>query len=329
MKKQYSFADLEMNSVRKPTRVSEKLDKINALVDWGKASKIVSKADKTGKKGGRPHKSLLTKTKMLFLQNLYGLSDPELEDQVGDRLSFREFCGIGADEGAPDFTTIWRFKERLIGEGVLEGLFALVLDELREKGVELKGGTIVDATIIESANRPLSKERREEKRESRQVDTDARSTKKRGKWHFGHKGHIGVDAESKLIKKASFTDAAAHDSTEIDFLTAGEDKAVFGDKAYASMDRKRELRRRGIYCGILDKAAKNRPLRGSQKKRNKRKSRIRNRVEHPFAYIKNRLGHKAAVARNGERNGFRFFFCCLLYNIFRGSCLLSRKPVES
>lgn len=124
---------------------------------------------------------------MLFVQYLYNLSDPELEDQLYDRLSFQPFVGLDFSQHIPDFTTLWRFKERLVELGLMDELFALILDSLEEKGLLLKKGTAVDATIVESANRPLSKEKRAslEKNPSPQVDTDAHSTVKRGKKYFG------------------------------------------------------------------------------------------------------------------------------------------------
>ena len=321
-----SFADVELEGSRKKSRVSAKLDRIDGIVDWDRVLALVRKVDRTGKTGGAPHRDLLCKVKMLFLQHLYNLGDPELEDQVNDRLSFQRFAGIGHTTTVPDFTTIWRFKEALVRGGLMDGLFDLVLSFIGDRGLILKKGTCVDATIVPSSNRPLSKERREElgKEPSSQVDTDATSTKKRGKWHFGHKGHIGTDVGSKIIRKRAFTTAAPHDSKQTDNLLSGDEGAVFGDSAYGSDQRKREARKKGIHYGIVDKAKRGKRLSVSQKKRNKNKSKVRNQVEHPFGYMKSKLGYTGAVAKTLARNALRFDFNCILYNIFRADLLIRR-----
>jgi IS5 family transposase len=227
---------------------------------------------------------------MLFIQYLYNLSDPELEDQVNDRLSFQRFIGIDFTTTIPDYTTIWRFKERLIQEGLIEKLFSLIISFIESKGLIIKRGTIVDATIIQSTTKPLSKEKRDKLKEnpSSQIDSDARSTKKRDKYYFGYKGHIGVDIGSKLIRKRKFTSANVHASQVKDELLSGDEQAIYGDSAYNNADEKREYRKKGVYYGILDKRLRNRKLSSSQKKLNKKKSSIRALVEHPFSYRKQR-----------------------------------------
>jgi len=149
-------------------------------------------------------------------------------------------------------------------------------------------------------------------------------TAKRGKKYFGYKGHIGTDMDSKLIRKRNFTTAAPHDSRQTDNLLSGDERAVFGDSAYGSKERKQKARKEGVYYGILDKATRSKKLSASQKKRNRKKSKVRNQVEHPFAYIKEKLGYRKAVAKSLARNALRFDFNCILYNIFRANYLLTR-----
>ena len=154
---QLSFSDIELSSSRKPSRISLRLDKINTIVDWGKVYDLVNEIDYTSSDiGGRPPKDLLSKIKMLFLQHLHNLSDPELEDQVNDRLSFQKFAGIDYTTSVPDYTTIWRFKQRLIQHDLKDKLFELINSFIEAKGLFVKKGTLVDATIIESTNKPLS-----------------------------------------------------------------------------------------------------------------------------------------------------------------------------
>lgn len=324
---QLSFSDIELGESRKISRVSKKLNKIDLLVDWEAVFRLVQVVDKTSAKvGGAPHRNILTKVKMLFLQHLYNLSDPELEDQVNDRLSFQRFAAIDYTTTVPDFTTIWRFKEALIKEGLMDKLFILVLSFIETKGLLLKKGTCIDATIVQSSTKPLSKERRAELEEtpSIQIDTDADSTAKRGKKYFGYKGHIGTDVDSKIIRKRSFTSARPHDSKEKDNLLSGDEKCVFGDSAYGNKPDKQKARKAGVYYGMLDKATRSKALSATQKKRNKKKSKIRNQVEHPFGYMKEKLQYKKAVAKNILRNALRFDFNCMLYNIFRADYLISK-----
>lgn len=325
--RQLSFSDIELSQSRKPSRVSTKLEKINTIVDWDKVLDLVKVVDRTNAiVGGAPHRNMLTKVKMLFLQHLYNLSDPELEDQVNDRLSFQHFAGIDYSTTVPDFTTIWRFKEALIREGLMDKLFNLILSFIESKGLLLKKGTCVDASIVQSTTKPLSKERREalDETPSSQIDTDADSTQKRGKKYFGYKGHIGTDIDSKIIRKRSFTSARPHDSKETNNLLSGDEKTVFGDSAYGNKADKQKARKAGVYYGILDKPTRSKKLSVSQKKRNTKKSKVRNQVEHPFGYIKEKLGYRKAVAKTICRNALRFDFNCMLYNIFRAEYLLSK-----
>jgi len=324
---QLSFADMQINQNRKASRITKKLDQINEIVAWESVLQIVKRVDKTDKKkGGAPHRDLLMKVKMLFLQHLYNLSDPELEDQVNDRLSFQRFARIDFNTTVPDYSTIWRFKESLIKEELLDDLFEMILGFIESKGLLIKKGTCVDACIIESSTKPLSKDKRKEleSNPSKQIDTDATSTKKRGKYYFGYKGHIGTDVDSKLIRKRSFTTAKSHDSQSKEELLSGDERCVFADSAYSNKSDKQKARKQGVYYGVLDKGTRRKTLSAKQKRNNTRKSKIRNQVEHPFGYIKEKLGFKKAVAKTIERNALRFDFNCILYNIFRSSYLLTK-----
>lgn len=209
---QMSLGDYQANQNRKVTRSEKKLSEIDRFVNWDQIIELVSVIDRTDKKyRGRPRKELLMMSKILFIQHLHNLSDPELEDQLNDRLSFQRFAGIGLDTTIPDHSTRWRFKEALIKAGLTDELFEMITEDLESKRLFVKKGTIVDAMIIKSGNR-----RRElNETPSRQIDRDARSTKKNGKYYY-YKGHIGTDVGSKLIRSRSFTSANIHDSTDTD-----------------------------------------------------------------------------------------------------------------
>ncbi len=318
-RQQLSILDQWASGSGQVSRSTKRLREIDKWIDWQPLYEIGRRIDKTGPQGGQPRKPARWTIRGLFLQQLYQLSNPQLKDQLIDRLSFRRFVGLPLDQAVPDFTTFWRFREALAAEGLIEELFTQITRPLEAKGLLLKQGTVIDATIIESAGRPLSdkKRRQLEKDPSVQIDTDADSTKKRGCSYFGYKGHIGMDAGSKLIRKLSFTSASPHDSTQLEKLISGDERSIFGDKAYAGKDFKISCREDGTYYGILDKAYRNSPLSGSQKARNNRHRWVRRCVEHPFAALKNRYGMAVATAKTKLRNQARFIMSAICWNIER------------
>jgi IS5 family transposase len=322
---QMSLGDYQVQQNRKTTRSEQKLAEIEGFVNWDRIVDMFSIIDRTDPQvGGRPRKEILMMCKVLFIQYLYNLSDPDLEDQLNDRLSFQRFAGLSLDTSVPDHSTIWRFKEALIKAGLTDRLFEMITNDLERKGLFVKKGTIVDATIIKSSNRPLSRQRRQELsvKPSSQVDMDAQSMKKNGKYYFGYKGHIGTDVESKLIRSRRFTSANVHDSTETEKLLIGDEKSLLGDKAYSKDEIKRRSRESGFYYGILDKARRGQKLSNKQRRRNKRLSSIRSQVEHPFAYMKRILNLDLAMAKTLPRNELRFTMNCIVYNIMRANQLI-------
>lgn len=313
---------------RKESRAVKTLSKINEIVNWQALVNIVQIIDKSNTdKGGRKPLPFEWKVKMLFLQYAFNLSDEELEDQLIDRLSFQKFVGINFDQEIPDFTTLWYFKEALIKHKLMDRIFSSINHQMELSGLLLKKGTIADATIIESDNRPLSKQKREklESKPSEQIDTEAQSTEKNGKKYFGYKGHIGVDVESKLIRKRKFTPANVHDSQVMEDLMSGDEKSVWADKAYANGKQKSAARAIGLYYGVLDKKKRGGELSGKQQKRNKQKSSVRAAVEHPFAFMRKKLKMGLAAAKNMARNAIRFDMNCILYNVLRAHWLLKTQ----
>lgn len=315
---QISILDGAFSSRRKRSRSDNLLESIDKFIDWTPLARHCEVMFKKSNKG-RPATPIIFSLKCLFIQFLYGLSEPGLEDALIDRLSFQRFLGISFDEEIPDFTTIWKFKARLIKHKLYDQLFDTILEQLESKNLILKKGTLIDATIIQSSRRPHKE--RETKKRSSQKDYDASHTQKGKKTHYGYKGHIGVDQGTNIIRKKAFTTASPHDSQKRDELICGDEASVFADKAYDSDDTKRKFRKEGIYYGILDKGRRNRPLSKSQKKRNKKKSRVRNAVERPFAHFKNLYAYSRARYLTLERNDLHFAFLCMIHNIRRGIAL--------
>ena len=330
--KQLSIMDnlLSFSNRNKQSKAVATLAKIDRVVNWQALVNIVKVIDKSNtSKGGRKPLPFEWKVKMLFLQYAFNLSDEELEDQLIDRLSFQKFVGISFAQEIPDFTTLWYFKEALVKHQLTDRIFSSINHQLSLNGLILKKGTMADAIIIESDNKPLSKQKREQlaAAPSPQIDTEAQSTEKNGKKFFGYKGHIGVDVGSKLIRKREFTPANVHDSKMLEQVLSGDEKSIWADKAYANDRLKRAARKMNLYFGVLDKKKKGRKLSGKQEKRNKQKSSVRAAVEHPFAFMRKKLRMGLATAKNKMRNALRFDMNCILYNVLRAAHLMKLKPI--
>jgi len=261
------------------------LDEIDRLVDWPRLEALFS--DVYASREGGASYPILTYVKLLLLQQWHGLSDPALETAVDDRLSFRRFCGIPLDRSVPDHASIWRFRQKLALKGaddltLGERLLAEINVQLDARGLILRRGTLIDASIVKSAARPPSGDAGEVS----DRDPDAGFTKKNGKTSFGYKAHIGTDEGSDLIRRAVMTSAQLHDSQACDPLIQGDEAAVYADKAYDDTKRRDRLKAQGIEPRILYKARRNKPLKTWQKYVNKTAAVVRAAVERPFALMK-------------------------------------------
>lgn len=328
-KPQESLLDSAFNRRKKRSRSDDLLKKIDQFVDWSKLEAICRVIYKPSRRG-RPTIPIQFSLKCLILQYLYNLSDPALEDALIDRFSFQRFLGISFENDIPDFTTIWRFRERLSKAGLLDQVFDAVVEQLEQRNTILRRGSLIDATLVQAARRPQKQDSPQEGdpssggRESSQKDRDASSVKQGKKFCYGYKGHISVDQGSGIIRKKSFTSACVHDSQQTGELICGDEQALFADKAYANDELKRTCRKEGVFYGILDKGRRNRPLSQKQKKANKRKSSIRNAVERPFAWFKRMLGYRMVRYVNLRRNALQFTFLCIIHNLRRGVCLSTK-----
>ena len=325
-KSQLSLLDSAFSARTKRSRTDELLGDMDTFVNWKSLESICTRMYKETKRG-RPSLPIIFGLKCLILQYLYNLSDPALEDALIDRLSFQRFLGISFDTEIPDFTTIWRFRERLVKAGLLDKIFKDVLTQLDKKNVILRRGTLVDATLVQAARKKQKHDRgNDEVGRTSQHDHDATGTQKGGKAYYGYKGHIGADEGSNIIRRMRFTPAHVHDSQELEQLLCGDECSVFADKAYANDSTKRTMRQDGIYYGILDKGRRSRPkLSGKQKKKNICKSRVRNAVERPFAHFKKHMGYRTVRYVNRARNELHFMFLCLIHNIRRGIALTAPR----
>lgn len=264
----------------------------------------------TEKETGRKRMDLVMMLKIYFLQQWYGLSDREAEEMVYDRNSFQKFLGIDLlSQTVPDDTTILHFRHLLEEHKLQERFFEAVKEQLQTKGFLMKEGTIVDATIIAA---PSSTKNKEQGR-----DHEMSSTKKGNQWHFGMKAHIGVDSASGLVHSMETSLAKTNDRVPFKKLLHGKEKAIFGDKAYGKQSDKHDARAAGILWAISDRGAPHHPLSSSQKKRNRKFSSVRSKVEHPFQVIKCQWGFAKVRYKGLFKNTMQLFSLFALANLFR------------
>lgn len=261
---------------------STPLDRLSGLVKWYRFEKLLAPLRDGGP--GRAAWPPLVLFKALLLQSLYGLSDRELEEALGDRLSFRRFVGLGLEESIPDHTVLSRFRNLLVGEGLLEKLFGELDRQLEKAGVILKRGTMLDATLIDAVSAPPTAERPSQ-------DTDARITARKGKsgLTFGYKAHVGVDEGSGLIRTVITTPANVNDTVVADRLVRGDEKTVWTDAAYDTHARRARLKAEGRKVRIARRPNKHHPLPERLKRYNRLIARRRAAVETTFATLKNRM----------------------------------------
>jgi len=268
MEKQTSFLSLANT---KKLKCEKFLDEMSKVIPWQKYLDILSPLYHSNSKTGRKKKELLMMLKIYFLQQWYSLSDPGVEEAIYDRNSFQRFLDIDLmQEKVPDETTILGFRHFMEENGLQEEIFEYTKELLIEKGLMMKEGTIVDATIILA---PSSTKNKDKKR-----DPEMSSTKKNDQWYFGMKAHIGVDAKSGLVHTVVTSTAKVSDIQKMDELIHGEEKAILGDKGYFSDERKRVARKQSIFWGVLDKQKGKRKLSKGKKYRNKKLSVIRAKV---------------------------------------------------
>lgn len=309
---QISFAD---GLVNQRAGRNEWMDEIDKLLDGKAIERLLDPIYASDE--GRPSYPLLTFVKLLLLQQWYGLSDPGLEEAVDDRLSFRRFAGLPLDQGVPDHTTIWRFRQPLASHGLSERLFAEVNRQLDTRGLIIRKGTLIDASIVEAAVQPPSMaEGTVSKR-----DPEAGWTKKNGKSHFGYKAHIAVDEDSGLIRQAVLTSADLHDSRMATSLIQGDEGAVYADKAYGSQALRGDLDQAGITDGIMYKAARNKPLKTWQKWFNKAVAPLRAGVERSFATMKRWYGYHQVRYIGLRRNACHLHLMSTAINLRRALVL--------
>lgn len=333
---QSSFSDLALAHLGGP-RTAALLAKLDAAVPWkrlvGPVLKLPEYAryiEDPSRPGERPIDPGVM-LRCLMLQKWFNLSDPQLEEQLKDRISFRRFAGLSQDDPTPDETTFVKFRARLREAKLDAVVFAAVLRHVEGRGLLVKGGTIVDATIIEQSRGHKTGEKDEKGEDITTRDPEASFTKKHGVSYHGYKMHTATDT-SGIITGVAVSTASHHDSRYIDELieAVGEGRAVFADSAYSDAKRREDLERRGVLPAIIHKRVKGqKKLHPWQKKWNKLVSRVRAIGEHPYAWMKRLMNFTRCRYRGLRRNAFDFVMTAAAYNVRKAVSLLAARATAA
>jgi IS5 family transposase len=309
---------------------------VAALEAAGQRAKAASRKTAAGRK---PLDEIVM-FKVLILQALYNLSDDAAEYLIRDRLSFMRFLGLGLEDSVPDAKTIWLYRAALAKDETAKALFEAFDVCLKKHGYLAMSGQIVDATIVPvPKNRNTAEENEAIKAGEtpkgwadkpamlRQKDLDARWTKKNGQSHYGYKNHIGIDRRYKLVHRYTVTDAARHDSQQLDALLDPANTAsdVWADSAYRSAAIEATLKAKHLRSRIHRKAVRGRALTQREKQGNKARSHVRARVEHVFGSFTIGMGGKLVRTIGIVRARTKIGLQNLTYNMKRFVCLERMK----
>ncbi|MEQ5803193.1 IS5 family transposase [Halomonas sp. H10-9-1] len=315
--KQISFAQAEHQNKKKVTRRERFLAQMEALVPWQRLIDALSPSyfpNAAGKRG-RPPIGLERMLRIYFLQQWYALADEALEDAIYDSQAMRDFVGIDlAIESVPDATTLLRFRHLLEKHALTQRIFEEINAHLAEKGLFMREGTIVDATIVAAA--PSTKNK------AKQRDPEMKQTKKGNQWYFGMKAHIGVDAVTGLTHSVVATSANVADVTMAGALVREDDKRVYGDAGYTGMWKHLDEEKDApdSKCCVAAKRGAIKKMDDSPMKTlllaiEKAKASIRAKVEHPFHVIKNLFGYRKVRYKGLVKNQAQLFSLFGLANL--------------
>ncbi len=307
--RQQTLADEGFERFRKPTRRDQFLAEMEAVIPWRDLCKVIKPFYPKPKGAGRRPVGLERMLRIHFLQHWFNLSDPAVEEALYDSRAMRRFVGIDLGrEPAPDETTVCNFRHLLEAHNLGDQLFALINAYLQENGLKVSTGTIVDATIIDA---PSSTKNKDGER-----DPEMHQTRKGNQWYFGMKAHIGADSQTKLIHSVAATAANVHDSQLLPDLLHGDETRVWGDSAYAGQGEVIREHAPKAKDFTHQKGCRNRALSAADADKNRTKSRVRAKVEHPFLVLKRIFGFNKVRYRGLDKNANRLFVACGLVNLY-------------
>ena len=306
---QPTFADLEYECEKRKTRRELFLERMDGLIPWGQLESRIRPYYPEAGRGRHPYE-LSAMLRIHCVRLFYNLSDPGMEDMLYEVESVRRFVGLRLSGPLPDETTILNFRHLLEEHDLGEGLFKTINVHLETRGLRLREGTIVDASIIEA---PSSTKNR-----ARERDPEMHQTKKGNKWSFGMKVHIGADEETGVVHSVAMTSANVRDVTETHRLLHGGETRVWGDAGYQGVDKREENRELDVEWRVAMKPGRRRQLAPESEEAlaEKRKASVRAKVEHPFLYVKRHFGYAKVryrgLAKNTQRLALLLGFANLM-----------------
>lgn len=314
--KQQTFSDYEYSKRKRKTKREEFLEIMDEIIPWEEWISMIAPYYPNGKRG-RPPIGIELMLRMYLLQVWFNLSDEGTEDAIYDSYAMRKFVGINfLEEDVPDATTLLKFRRLLEKHGLNKLFFDAINRVLVETGHILKGGSVVDATII---NAPSST-----KNAQKQRDPEMHQTKKGNEWRFGMKCHIGVDAFSGLVHTMEVTPANAHDITVASKLIREDDEVVYGDSGYLGLEKREEIVT-DEHLSTIDYRMNRRPS-SLQKVSDSSidwdrviehaKSSVRCKVEHPFRIIKCLFGYRKVAYKGLAKNESRLYMLFTSANLY-------------
>ena len=308
---QLGWGDRAVSERRQQRR--DRLARIGALLDWQPFERLL--ADLHPSRRGEPSYPPLMMFKVLLLQRWYQLSDPEMEEALYDRLSFQRFAGLALADDTPDHSTIFRFRDQLTRRGPMGALLEELARQLDASGAILKQGTLIDATIVQSAAR---RPRMGEPKVS-PTDPDARfgTNNERGRFSFGYKVHAAVDQGSGLVRTVRTTPANIQEVALAGELVQGDEQAVYADRGYDARWLHDALAARGIANGIMRRNRTNRRLSPAEVARNHALSLRRRSVEKLFGTLKRSYRFSRMPYFNLARNATAVALACFAFNLRR------------
>lgn len=318
MTHQLSFTHAEFAAKRKTTRRETFLARMEEVIPWAKLLAVIEPFYPTGERG-RPPIGLERMLRIYFLPQWYGLADEALEDALYDSQARQQFARLDLTAGGvPDATTLLNFRHLLETHDLCKGRFAALNADLTARGLLLRAGTLVDATLI--AAPPSTKN------QAKQRDPEMHQTKKGNQWYFGMKAHIGADRDSKLVHTVVVTAANVADVTKTAELLHGQETQVHADAGYTGVEKRAEIVALGrtIAWQIACKRSLIKALaQGAEKEASKAveqaKAAVRAFVEHPFHIVKNLFGYRKVRYRGLAKNGHQLYTLFGLANVVIGA----------
>lgn len=305
--KQTTFASLAWDGKKRVTRRERFLGEMDAVIPWARIIGLIEPHYPKGE-SGRPPKPLAVMLRIYFMQQWFNLSDPQAEDGLYDSESMRRFAGLElADDALPDETTICKFRHLLERHQLTGAIFDEVRGLLEERRLLLKSGTIVDATLIAA---PPSTKNQDQAR-----DPEMRQTRKGKQWHFGMKLHVGTDLQG-LVHTLTATHAAVPDINPMPELLHGQEKVVYGDRAYWRQQDRTLLEGLGVRYRVNRRSTPKNPLPEHWRLINRARSRIRARGEHAFRVVKQLWGFTKVRYRGLAKNLARAYTMFALANLY-------------